>query len=147
MLVNAECYVFVIGTVKMEAATFSETTVAIYKITLYHNHYTTLNLLTSLVVPGVQIMYKSRHKPRRHTQSPLKKTDSKVCDIPVSNTETHFLYRLTRVRFVRKTCGNVLNRLFIDDFSGAVSVSRVTRRLANNEFERTWPTFELTADT
>lgn len=42
------------------------------------------------------------------------------------------------VRFVRKTCENVFNRLFIDDFSGAVSVSLVTRRLAINEFEGTW---------
>lgn len=45
---------------------------------------------------------------------------------------------MTRVRFVWKTCGNVSSRLFIDDFSGSVSVSRVTRRLANNEFEWTW---------
>jgi len=55
VLVNTECCGFVIFTVKMAAATSSETTVAIYKITLYHNYYTTLHFLTSLVVPVIQI--------------------------------------------------------------------------------------------
>ena len=42
------------------------------------------------------------------------------------------------MRFVCKTCRNVFSRLLIDDFSGSISVSRVTRRLANNGFEWTW---------
>jgi hypothetical protein len=67
----------VIYTVKMEAATFSETPITIYKITLCHNYYTTLHFLTSLDVPIIQVMYKCHRKPRRRAQSPLSKPTQK----------------------------------------------------------------------